>query len=107
MLMPLVALVLFLLVVPSFSQIAATEPALSAPPGTRIIKVTSTPGDFTEPSIAITPNDPRQLIGAYQVNASVAYSRDAGQTWTLAEGTVPAEYKVSGDVSVAYDNQGH
>jgi len=105
--MPLVALALFLLAVPAFSQIASTEPALSAPPRARVIKLTSTPGDFTEPSIAINPNDPRQLIGAYQVNASVAYSRDAGQTWTLAEGTAPVDYKVSGDVSVVYDNQGH
>ncbi len=37
----------------------------------------------------------------------MAYSRDSGQTWERAEATAPADYKVSGDVSVAYDNQGH
>ena len=64
------------------------------------------PGDFTEPSIAVNPGNPQQLVGAFQVNASVAYSQNGGQSWTLAEGTAPADYKVSGDVSVAYDNQG-
>jgi hypothetical protein len=107
MLMPFAALLLLLLVVPAFSQMTSTESTLPAPPGARVIKLNPAPGDFTEPAIAVNPNDPRQLIGAYQVNASVAYSRDAGQNWTTAEGTAPADYKVSGDVSVTYDHQGH
>ena len=107
MLMPFAAVVLFSLVAPAFSEMTSTEPSIPAPPGARVIKLTPAPGDFTEPSIAVNPNDPRQLVGAYQVNASVSYSRDAGLTWTLAEGTAPADYKVSGDVSVTYDHQGH
>ena len=107
MLMPFAAFLLLLLVVPAFCQLTFTESTLSAPPGARVVRLNPAPGDFTEPSIAVNPNDPRQLIGAYQVNASVAYSRDAGQTWTMAEGTAPADYKISGDVSVTYDNQGH
>jgi hypothetical protein len=106
-LLPFVALLLCLLILPAFSQNPANVAELPTPPGARVIKLTPKPGDFTEPSIAINPHDPRQLIGAFQVNASVSYSRDAGQTWILAEGTAPAEYKVSGDVSVVYDNQGH
>jgi hypothetical protein len=101
---------LFIVLVFVASLFVQTSPAnsdLPTPPSARVIKLTPTPGDFTEPSIAINPNDPRQLVGAYQVNASVAYSRDAGQTWTFAERTAPADYKVSGDVSVTYDNQGH
>jgi len=107
MLMPFVALLLCLLAMPALAQIAPAASDLPTPPGARVIKLTSKPGDFTEPSIAINPNDPHQLVGAFQVNASVSYSGDAGQTWTLAEATAPANYKVSGDVSVAYDNQGH
>jgi len=106
-LMPFVTLLLCLIAIPASSQNSPTAAELSPPPRSRVIRLTSTPGDFTEPSIAINPNDPRQLVGGYQVNASLAYSRDAGQTWTLAEGTAPAGYKVSGDVSVTYDNQGH
>jgi hypothetical protein len=105
--MPLVALVLCLLTLPAISQNPTNVAELPTPPGAHVIKLTPKPGDFTEPSIAINSRDPRQLIGAFQVNASVSYSRDAGQTWTLAEGTAPADYKVSGDVSVVYDNQGH
>ncbi len=107
MLMRFVTLLLSLLAIPAFAQISPASSDLPTPPGARVIKLTPKPGDFTEPSIAINPNDPRQLVGAFQVNASVSYSRDAGQTWTLADGTAPADYKVSGDVSVAYDNQGH
>ena len=107
MLMPFVVLLLCLLAIPALAQISPALSDLPTPPGARIIQLTSKPGDFTEPSIAINPNDPRQLVGAFQVNASVSYSRDAGQTWTLSGGTAPADYKVSGDVSIAYDNQGH
>ncbi len=106
MLMPFAALLLCLLAIPALAQVSPASSGLPTPPGARVIKLTPKPGDFTEPSIAINPNDPRQLVGAFQVNASAAYSRDAGQTWSLAENTVPPDYKISGDVSVAYDNQG-
>jgi hypothetical protein len=107
MLMPVVVLLLCFIATSTFSQGSPTASELAPPPNARVIKLIAQPGNFTEPSIAINPNDPRQLVGAYQVNASVAYSRDAGQTWTIAESTAPADYKVSGDVSVVYDNQGH
>jgi len=85
----------------------AADAPLAPPPGSQIVALTPKPGSFTEPSIAIDPNHPENLVAAYQVNASIAYSRDAGRTWATAEGTAPPNYKTSGDVSVAYDNQGH
>jgi hypothetical protein len=88
------------------AQTSPAESALPSPPGARVIKLTPSPGQFTEPSIAVNPSNPRQLVGAFQ-NTAVAYSRDAGQTWNLAEGAAPPDYKISGDVSVVYDNQGH
>jgi hypothetical protein len=105
--MPFVLLWVCLLAKSLLAQPSPAEVGLPLPPGAHVVKLTPRAGDFTEPSIAVNARDPRQLVGAFQVNASVAYSRDAGQTWTLAEGTVPPDYKVSGDVSVAYDNQGH
>jgi hypothetical protein len=96
-----------LLATTAFAQTGISEQSLGTPPGVGVFKLMPAPGNFTEPSIAVNPSNPQQLVGAFQDNASAAYSRDAGQTWTLAEGTAPPDYKVSGDVSVAYDNQGH
>ncbi len=107
MFMCAVCLLSVLLTTTLFAQAPSSESALAPPPAARVIKLTSQPGSFTEPSIAVNPSNPQQLVGAFQDNASAAYSRDAGQTWTLAEGTAPSDYKVSGDVSVVYDNQGH
>jgi Neuraminidase (sialidase) len=84
----------------------ATQAALPAAPGVALTMVTPDPGYFTEPSIAVDPNHPDNVVGAYQDNAHIAYSTDAGKTWT-AENVESKEYRVSGDVSVTYDNQGH
>lgn len=65
------------------------------------------PGSFSEPSVAVNPANPRQVIVAYQNQASIAYSTDAGAHWQAATNTAPKNFKVSGDVSVTYDNQGH
>lgn len=104
--MPTAWLVICLLATSLFAQISSAETALSPAPGARVIKLTPSPGNFSEPSIAVNPANPQQLVGAFQ-NTSVAYTRDGGQTWSLAEGVAPPDYRVSGDVSVAYDNQGH
>jgi hypothetical protein len=84
----------------------AVSAALPAAPGAALTMVTPEPGYFTEPSIAVDPNHPQNVIAAYQDNAHIAYSTDAGKTWT-AENVESKEYRVSGDVSVTYDNQGH
>ena len=83
-----------------------SEMALPAPPGAQVIALTPSPGQFSEPAIALNPVDPQQLVAAFQANASAAYTRDAGHTWTLASGTAPTDYHRSGDVSVAYDERG-
>jgi hypothetical protein len=85
---------------------APREQALKAPPGGRVVQLTPHPGYFNEPSIAVNPNDPEQLVAAFQVNATAAYSRDRGESWTIADGTAPSDYRVSGDVSVTFDNRG-
>lgn len=76
-------------------------------PQSQIFTLTPTPGYFTEPAIAVNPANPQQVVAVFQDNAHAAYSQDAGHTWQLAEGVEPKNYRVSGDVSAAFDNQGH
>jgi hypothetical protein len=72
-----------------------------------LVDINPKPGYFNEPSIAVNSKDPLQVAVAWQVNASAAYSADGGQTWTTAEGTAPKDYRVSGDVSIAFNAAGH
>jgi BNR repeat-like domain len=77
-------------------------------PGAEVFSLTPTPGPFTEPSVAINPKNSQQVVAVFQDNVHASYSQDAGRTWHAAEGVVaPENYRVSGDVSAAYDNQGH
>ncbi|HEV2396336.1 MAG TPA: sialidase family protein [Candidatus Sulfotelmatobacter sp.] len=76
-------------------------------PHSQVTALTPGPGYFTEPSVAVNPNNPQQMVAVFQDNAHAAYSQDAGQTWTVAEGVAPKNYRVSGDVSTVFDNQGH
>ncbi|HKW32004.1 MAG TPA: sialidase family protein [Candidatus Acidoferrum sp.] len=76
-------------------------------PNSTVITLTPQPGYFTEPGIAINPNNPQQVVAVYQDNAHAAYSFDAGRTWQIATGVESTNYHVSGDVSTTFDNQGH
>ena len=91
--------------VPRGRQIAGT--ALPPAPGAKVITLPRRPGNLTEPSIAVNPQKPSQVLVAFQQPATVAYSEDSGDSWQLATGTAPENYKVSGDVSVTYDILGH
>ncbi len=84
---------------------AAAAAQLPPAPGAQVTTLTPKPGYFSEPSVAVNPRNPRQIVAAFQVPATVAYSADEGRTWTSAS-AAPKEYKVSGDVSVAYDSRG-
>jgi len=76
-------------------------------PGSRVVDLTPQPGFHDEPSIAIDPSDPAHLVAAWQVTATAAYSTDGGAHWTVAKNTAPKDYRMSGDVSVTFDNHGH
>ena len=84
-----------------------TAQQLPPAPKLHVTDINPKPGYFNEPSIAVNPGNPQQVTVAWQVNASAAYSADGGKTWTIAEGTAPKDYRVSGDVSLAYDSSGH
>ena len=87
------------------SALAAQE--LHLAPRLHVNTINAKPGYFNEPAIAVNPKNPLQAVVAWQINASVAYTKDGGETWKIAEGTAPADYRVSGDVSVAFDDKGH
>jgi Neuraminidase (sialidase) len=76
-------------------------------PKSQVFNLTPTPGFFTEPGIAVNPNNPQQVVVVFQDNAHASYSQDAGRTWQGAQGVDPKNYRVSGDVSTTFDNQGH
>lgn len=76
-------------------------------PKAHLTDINPKPGFFNEPSIAVNPGNPQQLVVAWQVSASAAYSSDGGRTWTIADGAAPRDYRVSGDVSVTFDSAGH
>jgi hypothetical protein len=90
----------------SFS-ITLSGQSLEKAPGAKIFSLTPTPGPFTEPSIAVNPNNPQQVVAVFQDNAHASYSRDAGESWKAAEGVASTNYRVSGDVSTAFDKLGH
>lgn len=88
-------------------QAGPAQQGLPPPPGTRVVTISPRPGSFNEPSVAIDPNNPNHIAAAFQSPATVSYSQDGGASWQLAGGAAPADYKVSGDVSIAYDILGH
>ena len=88
-------------------QAAPAAPAEQLPPVPgKVITITPEAGYRNEPSIAVNPENPSQVVAAYQNQASVAYSQDAGISWKIAAGTAPKDYRISGDVSVTYDKRG-
>jgi hypothetical protein len=80
---------------------------LPAAPAASVVSITPEPGYFTEPAIAINVKNPQQVVAVFQDNAHAAYSTDAGKHWQLASGVESTRYRVSGDVSVVFDPQGH
>jgi hypothetical protein len=76
-------------------------------PGGQVTTLSAQPGTWSEPGIAVNPLNPQQVVAVFQYTAQAGYSTDAGRTWTLASGVTPPEYRMSGDVSVVFDNKGH
>lgn len=83
----------------------ATAPMPRAPHAE--VTTLTAPGYASEPSVSINPLNPKQVVVAYQSPASIAYSTDAGAHWETAANVAPKNLKVSGDVSVTFDTQGH
>ncbi len=89
------------------ASIHAQSPTLPPAPHASVIDLTLQPGFFTEPGIAIDPNNPSHVVAAFQDNAHAGYSTDGGAHWQVAPGVSSTRFRVSGDVSIAYDTHGH
>src|SRR5215470_16078964 len=85
--------------------LAQTTP-LPPAPARHIVTVSPANGRGNEPSIAVNPNNPAQVVAAFQP-ATVAYSSDGAQTFSTAELPPIEGWRGGGDVSVAFDNKGH
>ncbi len=87
---------------------SAQAPApLRPPPGAHVVTISSPERMGNEPGIAVDPRDPRRVIAVYQGPAHAEYSTDGGRTFAPGAGTVPADWRVAGDVSVAFDTHGY
>jgi len=91
----------------AISALSSAAQDLPRVPGAQVQDISPKPGFFTEPSVAINPVNPQNVAAAYQDNAHVAYSYDAGKSWTIADNTASKDYRVSGDVSITYDAKGY
>jgi hypothetical protein len=78
------------------------------PPAPHRHVVTISPSNVhgSEPSIAVNPNSPQQVVAAFQP-ATIAYSTDGGQTFAPADLPPVEGWRGGGDVSVAFDNRGN
>ena len=101
--MPLRLGLLGLLLVSAASLAQSTLPPA---PHRHVVTVSPPEVQGNEPSIAVNPKDPTQVVATFQP-ASIAYSTDGGQTFTPAELPPVEGWRGGGDVSIAFDNQGH
>lgn len=79
---------------------------LPAAPHRHVVTVVSTNIRGNEPAIAVNPNNPDQVVVAFQP-ATIAYSTDGAQTFAKAELPPVDGWRGGGDVSVTFDNHGH
>ena len=86
---------------------AQSATPLAIAPGAVVTTLSAAPGTWSEPSVAVNPLNPKQVVAVFQYIAQAGYTNDAGRTWKLATGVAAANYKMSGDVSTAFDDNGH
>lgn len=76
-------------------------------PGRRIVTVSPPGSHANEPSIAVNPNNPNQVVAAFQ-SATINYSADGARTFATAGLPTVDGYRPGGaDVSLAFDDKGH
>ena len=80
--------------------------ALPPAPGMHIVTISQPERRGNEPSIAVNPNNPNQVVAVFQ-SATVAYSTDGARTFAQAELPVVPGWREGGDVSATFDNKGH
>jgi hypothetical protein len=79
---------------------------IPAAPHRRIVTISGENKHGSEPSIAVNPNNPSQVVAVFQP-ATVAYSTDGAQTFSTTDLPPIEGWRTGGDVSVTFDNKGH
>src|SRR2546423_564533 len=88
------------------SSVAMTQSQLPRAPGAHVVSVSPPDVRGNEPSIAVNPKNPDQVVAAFQP-ATVVYSTDGMQSFKVADLPPVPRWHGGGDVSVTFDNQGH
>jgi len=89
-----------------YAPTAVSHSQLARAPGAHVVTISPSNVRGTEPAIAVNPGNPSQVVAAFQP-ATVAYSIDGAQTFTVAELHPVEGWRGGGDVSVTFDNTGH
>jgi hypothetical protein len=87
------------------SAVGFGQSPLPSAPHRHIVTISPADTRGNEPSIAVNPNNPQQVVAVFQP-AAVAYSTDGGQTFALADLPLVEGWRGGGDVSVTFDNKG-
>ena len=87
------------------TTVAFAQSRLPLAPGAHVVTISPQGVRGTEPSIAVNPNNPNQVIAAFQP-ATIAYSIDGAQSFNVAELPPVSGWRGGGDVSVTFDNAG-
>ena len=74
---------------------AASQAALPKAPGARVVTVS--PLGREEPSIAVNPHSPNQVLAVFQGPAEAAYSQDSARTFAPASGTAAPDWRRTGE----------
>jgi hypothetical protein len=88
------------------SSVMRAQPVLPRVPGARVVTISSAPGPWSEPAIALDPRDPSRILAVYQGPVTGAYSLDSARTFTPAGVIAPSDWRRAGDVSTTFDDKG-
>ena len=88
-----------------FIPIAYSQ-SLPQAPAAHVVTISPATIRANEPSIAVNPNNPNQVIAVFQP-AGAAWSTDGAKTFTPADLPPVPTWRTGGDVSTTFDNKGH
>lgn len=91
----------------SNAMVLSAQSPLPRAPGAHVVTVTTAPGPWSEPGIALDAHDRSRLVAVFQGPASGAYSTDSGRTFSTAGTIAPTDWKKAGDVSTTFDDKGN
>lgn len=86
--------------------LAWPQTPLPPAPDRHVVTISKPEVRGNEPSIAVNPNDPNQVVAVFQP-ATVAYSGDGGKSFSTADLPPVEGWRGGGDVSVTFDSKGH